>query len=383
MSASLVLHHKPRSRHRERFLQQLLDSAGVHLNGSQPFDLTVRSDAFYSKALPRGVTGILDAYVDGWWECERLDELTCRVLLTHADLPAAGRMFRFLTSTSARLLNLQSLRRAVQVRRHYDLGNDLFEAMLDRRMVYSCAHWKDAANLDEAQEAKLDLAARKLRLRPGMRMLDIGCGWGSFAKFAAERYGVSAVGITLSKEQVALGQRLCAGLPVELRLKDYRELGGERFDAIVSIGMFEHVGYKNYSTFMGVVKSHLKPDGLFLLHTIGSNVSRISTEPWIDRNIFPAGMLPSVEQIAAAAEGLFVMEDWHNFGADYDRTLMAWFENFRSAWPRLCERYGDRFFRLWKCYLLTCAGAFRARDMQLWQIVFSPSGVPRGYCSPR
>jgi cyclopropane-fatty-acyl-phospholipid synthase len=364
-------------------LQQLLDSAGVHVNGSQPFDLTVRNDAFYDKAIPHGVTGILDAYVDGWWECDRLDELTCRVLLNHADLPVADRTLRFLTSLSARLLNRQSLRRAVQVRRHYDLGNDLFEAMLDRRMVYSCAYWKEARNLDEAQEAKLDLTARKLRLRPGMKVLDIGCGWGSFVKFAAEQYGVSAVGITLSGEQVELGKRICAGLPIELRLQDYRELHGERFDAIVSIGMFEHVGYKNYSTFFRTVKNHLKPDGLFLLHTIGSNVSRVATEPWIDRNIFPAGMLPSAEQITAAAEGAFVMEDWHNFGADYDRTLMAWFENFRTAWPRLREKYGDRFFRLWKCYLLTCAGAFRARDMQLWQIVFSPSGVPQGYCSVR
>lgn len=383
MSASLVLHHKPRSRHREQFFQRILEPAGVHLNGNQPFDIRVRNDAFYDKALPHGVTGILDAYVDGWWECDALDDLTCRVLVSHTALPAAGRLFHFLASLPARLLNRQSLQRAVQVRRHYDLGNDLFEAMLDRRMVYSCAYWKQAGNLDEAQEAKLDLSARKLRLRPGMRILDIGCGWGSFVKFAAERYGTSAVGVTLSKEQVELGRRVCAGLPVELRLQDYRELGDEKFDAIVSIGMFEHVGYKNYSAFFRVVKRHLKPDGLFLLHSIGSNVSRVSTEPWIDRNIFPAGMLPSVEQIAAAAEGLFVMEDWHNFGADYDRTLMAWFENFQHAWPRLREKYGDRFFRLWKCYLLTCAGAFRARDMQLWQIVFSSSGVPLGYCSPR
>ncbi len=383
MNASIALPHKTRSRHREQFLQQLLNPAGVHVNGSQPFDLTVRNDAFYDKALPHGVTGILDAYVDGWWECDRLDELTCRVLSSHTVLPAADRMLRVLTSFSARLLNLQSLHRAVQVRRHYDLGNDLFEAMLDRRMVYSCAYWKEAGSLDEAQEAKLALAARKLRLRPGMRILDIGCGWGSFVKFAAERYGVSAVGITLSKEQLELGKRMCASLPVELRLQDYRELGEARFDAIVSLGMFEHVGYKNYSNFLQTVKNHLKPDGLLLLHTIGNNISRVTTEPWIVRNICPAGVLPSARQITAAAEGLFVLEDWHNFGGDYDRTLMAWYENFRAAWPRLREKYGDRFFRQWKCYLLTCAGGFRARDMQLWQIVFSPTGVPGGYCSPR
>jgi cyclopropane-fatty-acyl-phospholipid synthase len=383
MNATIALPHKIRSRRRERFFQQFLRPAGIQLNGRRPYDLTVRNDVFYDRALPRGVSGILDAYVDGWWECDRLDDLTARILARHADAPATGRIFQFLTTISARLLNRQSRQGALRVRRHYDLGNDLFAAMLDRRMVYSCGYWKDAADLDEAQEAKLDLVIRKLGLRPGMRVLDIGCGWGSFLKFAAERHGVTGVGITLSSEQCELGKKICAGLPVELRVQDYRELADAPFDAIVSIGMFEHVGYKNYRAFLQEVRRLLKPEGLFLLHTIGGNISRVATEPWIDRNIFPAGMLPSARQITEGAEGLFVLEDWHNFGSDYDRTLMAWFENFRARWPELREKYGDRFYRKWTCYLLTCAGAFRARDMQLWQIVFSPFGVAGGYSAPR
>jgi len=230
----------------------------------------------------------------------------------------------------------------------------------------------------KAQEAKLDLVCRKIGLEEGQRVLDIGCGWGSFAKFAAEKYGAQVVGITVSKEQVALGKELCKGLPVELRLQDYREVD-ETFDHIVSLGMFEHVGCKNYREYFKVAQRCLKEGGLFLLHTIGSNVSARSGEPWLTKYIFPGGMLPSMAQVARAAEGLFVIEEAHNFGADYDKTLMAWFANFDAAWLSLRARYDDRFYRMWKYYLLMCAGTFRARSNQLWQIILSPHGVAGGY----
>jgi len=361
----------------------LLSPAGIEVNGNRPFDLRILNDAFYDEALPRGADGVLDAYVAGWWESDRLDELTARVLSGSLHLPAASAFSLWLANLSARIFNHQSRRRSLHVRRHYDLGNDLFEAMLDRRLVYSCAYWKEAANLDEAQEAKLELVARKVGLRPGMRVLDIGCGWGSFAKYAAQTHGVSVVGITISKEQCELGRTLCASLPIRLHCGDYRELDDGTYDAVVSMGMFEHVGYKNYRTFMKIVRERLTPGGLFCLQTIGRNTTGFSVAPWINRNIFPNGMLPSAKQITAAAEGLFVIEDWHNFGADYDKTLMAWFANFQANWPKLRDKYGDHFYRMWKCYLLTCAGAFRARDNQLWQVVFSPSGVTGGYASSR
>jgi cyclopropane-fatty-acyl-phospholipid synthase len=330
-----------------------------------------------------GIRGILDAYVEGWWDCERLDELAARVLAADWNLPASSKLSLLWRQLAARLLNRQTRRGSLAIRRHYDLGNDLFRAMLDRRMVYSCAYWSEAADLDRAQEAKLDLVCRKVALKPGMRVLDIGCGWGSFAKFAAERYGVAVVGITLSQNQFELGRSLCVGLPIELRLQDYRDLPTERFDAVVSIGMFEHVGCRYYHAFGRVVRRCLQADGLFLLQTIGRKTTTAAADPWISENIFPNSNLPSARQITAAFEGLVLLEDWHNLGTHYDKTLMAWYANFEANWPRLREKYGDRFYRTWRCYLLTCAGAFRARDNQLWQIVFSPRGAPAGYRSIR
>jgi cyclopropane-fatty-acyl-phospholipid synthase len=250
--------------------------------------------------------------------------------------------------------------------------------MLDKRMVYTCGYWKDAKTLDEAQEAKLDLTCKKLNLKPGMKVLDIGCGWGSFAKYAAEKYKVKVVGITVSKEQAVLAKALCKGLPIEIRLQDYRDLN-EKFDRIVSLGMFEHVGYKNYKTYMKVVHRCLKDDGLFLLHTIGGNKSVKSTDPWIDKYIFPNSMLPSIKQMGDAIEDYFVMEDWHNFSADYDKTLMAWYNNFENSWNKLKDDYDERFHRMWRYYLLACAGTFRARKSQLWQIVLSKDGIKEGY----
>ncbi|MFL6647653.1 MAG: cyclopropane fatty acyl phospholipid synthase [Sulfurifustaceae bacterium] len=368
-----------------RSLEKLLAAVDVRIDGDRPFDVRVTNDAFFERALAGGFTGIRNAYVDGLWEAERLDELTYRVMSRGVTLPYADRLSLAWAAAIARLQNLQNKTRSLEIRRHYDLGDDLFRAMLDKRMVYSCAYWPDAANLDEAQEAKLDLVCRKLNLRRGMRVLDIGCGWGSFIKFAAERYGVTAVGITLSLDQARLGAEMCRGLPVEIKVQDYRDLarGAERYDAVVSIGMFEHVGYKNYPAFMRIARACLKPDGLFLLHTIGGNLSQVSFDRWMSENIFPNAMLPSIKQIASAAEGVFVMEDWHNFGVHYDKTLMAWYDNFNRTWPTLKDKYGERFYRVWKCYLLTCAGSFRARENQLWQIVFSPSGAAGGYTSIR
>jgi cyclopropane-fatty-acyl-phospholipid synthase len=253
--------------------------------------------------------------------------------------------------------------------------------------VYSCGYWKNATDLDAAQEAKLDLVCRKLGLAPGQRVLDIGCGWGEALKFAAERHGVHGVGVTVSEEQAQFARELCAGLPVEIRVQDYREVGkgdgGERFDRIWSIGMFEHVGVKNYRAYFETVRRCLAADGLTLLHTIGGNLSTNHTDPWIAKYIFPNSMIPSAQQLAAASEGLFVIEDWHNFGADYDRTLMAWRANFDAAWPSLRERYGERFQRMWRFYLAASAATFRSRRDQLWQVVLSPSGVAGGYVAPR
>jgi cyclopropane-fatty-acyl-phospholipid synthase len=283
----------------------------------------------------------------------------------------------------ARVMNLQKKSHAFNIgEKHYDIGNDLYTAMLDQRLTYTCGYWKDADNLDAAQEAKLDLVCRKLGLKEGDHVLDIGCGWGSFLKYAAEKYGVRGTGVTVSKEQKELADKLCEGLPIEIRLQDYRDVN-EKFDHIMSLGMIEHVGYKNYRTYMEIAQKNLKDDGLFLLHTIGGNKTSRGTDPWIDKYIFPDSMLPSAKQLTAAYEGLFVMEDWHSFGAFYDNTLMAWFNNVEATWDTLKDKYDDRFHRMWTFYLLACAGSFRSRKNQLWQIVLSKDGVRGGYKSIR
>ncbi|MCL0096872.1 cyclopropane fatty acyl phospholipid synthase [Thermodesulfovibrionales bacterium] len=362
--------------------EHMLSLADIKIGGNRPWDIQIHNKKFYARVMAEGSLGLGESYVDGWWDCNRLDEFIYKIL--RAELNVRIRpLADFFKVLIAKLFNLQRPSRAFQIgQRHYDIGNDLYQSMLDKRLIYSCAYWKNASTLDEAQEAKLDLVCRKLKLQPGMRVLDIGCGFGGTAKFAAERYGVEVVGITVSKEQAKFGKRLCRKLPVEIHLQDYRNIEGV-FDRILSVGMFEHVGHKNYATYMRVVSRCLKRDGLFLLHTIGGNRSGVKIEPWLERYIFPNSMLPSAKQICTAIEGLFVIEDWHNFGADYDKTLMHWFRNFHENWNDLKESYGERFYRMWKYYLLSCAGSFRARINQLWQIVLSPKGIPGGYSAPR
>ncbi len=367
----------------ESLIREILRQADVLVGGSRPWDITVHDPRLYRRLLRDGVLGLGESYMDEWWDCADLEQFIVHVL--NADLERAISPLKLLLPViMAKFINVQRKNRAASdVRSHYDLGNVLFQNMLDVRMNYSCGYWRNVDTLDEAQEGKLDLICRKLNLRSGLRVLDIGCGWGAFLKYAAEKYGVTGVGITLSKEQVALGEELCSGLPVEIRLQDYRDLDSA-YDAVVSIGMFEHVGPANHRRFMETVDRVLKCDGLFLLHTIGSNDTKFSTDPWTQRYIFPGSCLPTMEQIAKAAHGLFLMEDWHNFGADYARTLRAWLCNFVSNWETTLSRHYDRrFYRMWTYMLQTYAGAFRARRNQLWQIVYSRTGEPDGYDSIR
>jgi cyclopropane-fatty-acyl-phospholipid synthase len=366
----------------KRYFTDLMTRAGIEIGGSRPWDVQVHDERLYGRLLAYGTLGFGESYMDGWWDAEALDEFAFKLLdfgiYDHLK-PDLGLVMSYLRG---RLINLQRVKVTEVAQKHYDIGNDLYEAMLDKRLIYSCGYWKGVETLDQAQEQKLDLICRKVGLQPGMRVLDIGSGWGGFLRFAAERYGIEGVGITISKEQAAYAEAHRGNLPVETRLMDYMELDGH-FDRVISIGMFEHVGYKNYRTYFEKVRGLLEPDGLFLLHTIGNNFSTTHGDPWSEKYIFPNGMLPSARQIAGAAERLFVMEDWHNFGADYDRTLLAWWANFDAAWPRLEKRYGERFYRMWRFYLQVFAAVFRARNIQLWQIVYSPKGIPGGYASIR
>ncbi|TSC92469.1 MAG: cyclopropane-fatty-acyl-phospholipid synthase [Candidatus Berkelbacteria bacterium Licking1014_7] len=385
----------------KKTIQDIFILADVQINGNRPWDIQVHNQKLYARVLAGGILAFGESYMDGWWDCQAIDQLVDKILVAKLDENENTKhlLWKHLIwdTFKAKIINLQSGSRAYKVgKKHYDIGNDLYKNMLDKRIIYSCGYWDPSTGsprlrsgqagqemtLDQAQEAKLDLICKKIGLKPGMRVLDIGCGWGGLAKYAAENYKVEVVGITISKEQVKLAKQLCKGLAIEIRLQDYRELK-EKFDCIISVGMIEHVGYKNYRTYMEVVHRCLKPNGLFLLHTIGSNTSVISQNPWGNKYIFANSMLPSARQITQAAEGLFVMEDWHNFSADYDQTLMAWYNNFTKNWDKIKKNYDERFYRMWTLYLLACAGSFRARKNQLWQIVFSKNGVLGGYQSIR
>lgn len=364
-------------------VEKMLKSVDIRINGDRPWDIKVHDSRLFRRVLAGGSMALGEAYMDGWWDSDALDEFFFRILNGNVNEKVRYTPTTIWNFLVASMRNLQSKARAFQVgERHYDTGNELFKAMLDKRMVYSCGYWLKSDNLDDSQEAKLDLICRKLDIKKGDRILDIGCGWGSFCRFAAKKYGAEVVGVTVSRRQFELASEYCKEYPVEIRLQDYRDLN-ELFDYVVSIGMFEHVGKKNYRTFMEVVHRCLKPDGLQLLHCIGSNISVNMTDPWINRYIFPNGMIPSSQQITNAAEGLFILEDWHNFGPDYDKTLMAWHRNFSSHWYELKTKYDNRFYRMWKYYLLVSAASFRARKNQLWQIVFSRIGSTEQYYSVR
>ena len=367
----------------ERYLKKLLLQADIIIDGERPWDIQVNNSNLYQRVLMQGSLGLGESYVDNYWNCSALDQFIFKILHNNLQRKTVANLPALYNKIKSRMINNQSSNRAFQVgEEHYDIGNDLFELILDENMVYSCGYWKHADSLSEAQLAKLDMICRKLRLSPGMRLLDIGCGWGGLLHYAARHYGIEGIGVTISKEQAKVAQKRCSNFPVEIYLQDYREVKGS-FDAVASVGMLEHVGYKNYSRFMEGVNRCLKENGLFLLQTIASNHTQSSCDPWFDKYIFPNGMLPSIAQIGSAIEEVFIMEDWHNLGVDYDKTLMAWYRNFEENREKVKTKYSERFFRMWRYYLLSMAGGFRARHMQTWQIVLSSMGNIQEYTSVR
>ncbi|MNJ96727.1 Cyclopropane-fatty-acyl-phospholipid synthase [compost metagenome] len=364
------------------FLSGVLRRAGIVVNGKARSDIQVHNSKFYSRVLAQGSLGLGESYMEGWWDCEDLSQFFFLLLRARLDEEVNPMAF-FIQALRSKVLSLPSRSDPFKIGVfHYDLDDELYRSMLDKNMIYTCGYWKDAKTLEEAQEKKLQLVCDKLSIKPGMRILDIGCGWGGFLKYCAEKYQIQGVGVTVSEEQVSVARKNCEGLDVQILLQDYREVTGS-FDRIVSLGMFEHVGRKSYRTFFDKSASLLADEGLFLLHTIGTNKTESGTDPWIERYIFPNSMIPSIAQIGESMEDFFVMEDWHNFGTDYDKTLLAWFENFDNNWPAISGSFEKTFYRKWKYYLLSCAGAFRARRTQLWQIVLSKKGVLQGYSSIR
>ena len=362
---------------------ELLARAGITVGGDRPWDLQVHDERLWSRVLRDGTLGVGESYMEGWWDAPALDQLLERALRVRMQDVLRDSWTALPHVLRAKLLNLQSLRRAFDnVHRHYDIGNDLYRAMLGERMMYTCGYWPPgppgADGLDAAQDAKCELVCRKIGLRPGMRVLDLGCGWGGFAAYAAEQHGAKVVGYTVAEEQVTWAREKYAHLDVDIRHEDYRNATGV-FDAVVSIGLLEHVGPKNYRGYMELVDRCLATGGVAFVHTIAGNRARADLDPWFDRYIFPGAVLPTLGRLVEATDGLFIVEDVHNLGEDYDRTLMAWWGNFERAWPDLRTRYGDTFYRMWKFYLHASAAAFRARRQQLYQLVLTRVGTP---CPP-
>ena len=368
----------------EQMIRELLAKAGIEPDGKHPWDLQVHNPDLYARILTKGSLGFGESYMDGWWDCEDLAGLFERVTRTgiQKEVEPKSLIFPYIKES---IFNMQTRRRSWKVaKRHYDLGNDLYVAMLDPYMQYTCAYWKNADNLADAQRNKLELVCRKLGLQKGMRVLDTGCGFGGFAKYAAENYGVEVYGVTLSKEQASFGNTFCKGLPVKIEVKDYRDVRETNFDRIASIGIMEHVGTKNYRSYFQQMASCLKDDGFMLLHTIGSETTGKITDRWIEKYIFHNSILPSAVELTQAAEHVLVLEDWHNFGASYAKTLHAWNRNWEAARGQLPDdKYDERFCRMWRYYLLACAGAFESRSIQLWQLVLSKDGIMGGYDAVR
>ncbi len=360
-----------------------LERADIKVNGSRPWDIQVHDEGLFERVLRDGNLGAGEAYMEGMWDCEALDVMICKAIRGHMERELSHSLPVLVVSLRERFFNMQNARRSKDVaKRHYNMDNDLFAAMLGPTMNYSCGLWKDAGNLDEAQTAKMELICRKLGLEKGMRVLDIGCGWGGLCRYMSDRCVADVTGISIASEQIRYAKEHDPEGRVSWICDDYRSLEGQ-YDRIVSVGMFEHVGRKNYGHYMQKARSLLKSDGLFLLHSIGSNYQKAGVDPWFNKYIFPNGMLPSPTSLTKAFAGVFVLEDWDNFGADYDRTLMAWHERFEKGLAEGGFHCEEEVRRMYRYYLLSCAAAFRARDIQLWQLVLSPHGVDGGYRSVR
>jgi cyclopropane-fatty-acyl-phospholipid synthase len=368
----------------EAIIRELFSLADIEIGGTRPGDIQVKDQRFYERTIRGASLGFGEAYMDEWWDSNALDVTIDKCMRANLKQKVKGSWRLKALTAKAVLMNLQSKTRSgPSVEAHYDIGNDLYTRMLDDRMVYTCGYWKNAKNLQEAQDDKLDLVARKVGLKPGMRVLDLGCGWGGMASWAAGKYGCSVVGVSLSKDQVALGTEMWGPkgkkLDVELKLMDYRDVRGT-FDRVISIGMMEHVGPKNHRHMMEVINARLADDGVALVHTIGNNRSLRHGTAWIEKYIFPNAVAPSLSQMARAMEGLFVPEDMQNLGPDYDTTLMAWWENFDRTYSEISHRYDRKFYLMWKFYLLAAAGAARSRDGQLFQVVMTKTGRAQPDC---
>jgi len=368
----------------KRIITDLFSQAGVTLDGSNPWDIQLHDDRFYRSAM-RGSLGFGESYMEGIWDVDSIDALFRRIIrmnITRSSLVSINRLY---LNIKSRLTNLQTRLGSLAIAEtHYDLDHRLYELFLGPYNQYTCCFFNKAQTLPEAEIEKLEMICDKLDLREGDKVLDIGCGWGGFARYAAETRGCRVTGVSISKEQIAYARRYTEGLPVDIINCDYRDLP-ERFDAghfdkVVIIGMIEHVGYKNYRKLVNIVHRAIKDDGMFLLHTIGNSSRTTVGDPWMEKYIFRNSMLPAMSQLADAFEGVFVVQDWENYGHYYAPTLAAWQNNFETNWPQIEaieteHRFDEKFRRMFNYYFLSCKAGFETDHINLWQIVMTKEGL--------
>lgn len=358
-----------------KYLEQkaikLFEKADITINGSRDWDIQVHNKQFLSRVLRDGTIALGESYIEGWWDAKRIDQFIYKLLksgiVSYMQKPLIQKWY----DLKSKAINKQSKTKALKnASFHYNLGNRLFESTLDKSMNYSCAYWRNAKTLNQAQENKMHLICKKLKLEKGMKVLDIGCGWGGFAKFASEKYGVKVTGLTISKDQFDYAKKYCKKNNVEILLEDYRDHIGQ-YDRIICVEMMEHVGSKNHRKFVEKVYQNLKKEGLFLLQCISVNKILERNDPWIDKYIFPGSVPLCAKQINNATDNLFYIVDWEDFTQDYHRTMMEWHKNFKKNWKNIKNHYDKKFYRLWEFYLLCCPATALAKTHHLWQIVFA------------
>jgi cyclopropane-fatty-acyl-phospholipid synthase len=360
-------------------VEKAFASAGVAINGQNPCDISVKDDRFYRAVLQKGSLGLGESYMDGWWSCDDLEEMASRMIGSGLYKFSLRMPIYLLPNLRDNVFNQQSKEMSLRVAdRHYAMGNEMFFGFLGKHKNYSCGYYSGTGDLDEAQRLKLDKVCKLLDLQPGDRLLDIGGGWCEFARYAATHYGCEVVSINITDEQIAFAREYCKGASVEVRKCDYRDITG-RFNKIAVLAMLTHVGRKNYRKFLEIAHGALEPHGTLLIESVGGHKSHSNCEAWIDKYIFPGGVVPCLSQIDAAASGLFQRTVTDEFGSSYVLTLRAWHRNLIQAWSAHEGRYGERVRRMFEYFFLTTAGSFRARYLLHWHILLKK--VERGAAS--
>lgn len=354
-------------------LTTLLREANIEPNGASPWDPQIKDERFYRTVLLRGSVGLGDAYLNGWWECADISGFILRIIKSgiHLRVP---RVDIFLRRLRFGLIDAQNRIRSKRVAElHYDEDPYIFEVMLGSTNSYTCARWKGVITLDAAQQQKMDLLCKKAGLSSGMTVLDIGSGWGGFLAYAAERYQVRGIGLTISKTQLDYARKRYGNLPVEFRLQDYRDFVGG-VDAVVSICVIEHVGSDHYREYFQKVRETLtREDGFFAMQCILACDTQARMDPWTEKHIFPNGILPTLERIENAVEGILHIVDREFFRDDYVRTFSAWYENLVRNKNAIIARCGVRYFRKYEYYLCLYIAGFGSGRIDVGQFVLSPT----------